>query len=262
MREVVTSFFDTGACRHLEALSRIGGAWRAIVFPSVVALIRHPEAGPILFDAGYDPAFLAATQRLPERLYRWAAPVEIPPGRDAASQCRAAGVDPDEIGHVVLSHFHGDHVAGLHRFAKAQLHCARAGLEDLRRGSRLSTTRRGLLAALLPPGMGEVCAVVKLDNRRLELAVPGPAYAAKLRQMAPSLAQALAGRGWLLDEIAVRVQAGMPRPGSRTARPAKAAQPLGAQALEAFDELGKAMRPGPLADAIARLLAHHGHRRS
>ena len=58
------------------------------------------------------------------------------------------------------------------------------------------------------------------------------------------------------------VQAGMPRPGSRAAHPPKLAQPLGAQALDAFDELGKAVRPGPLADAIARLLAHHGHHRS
>ena len=138
---------------------------------------------------------------------------------------------------------------------------------DARGAGVLATAQRHLqiqqaLAALLPRGVGEVCAVIKLDNRRLELAVPGPAYAAKLRQMAPSLAQALTGRGWLLDEIAVRVQAGMPRPGSRAAHPPKLAQPLGAQALDAFDELGKAVRPGPLADAIARLLAHHGHHRS
>ena len=138
---------------------------------------------------------------------------------------------------------------------------------DMSGASVLATARRHLqiqqaLAALLPRGLGEVCAVIKLDNQRLELAVPGPAYAAKLRQMAPSLAQALAGRGWVLDEIAVRVQAGMPRPGSREARPPKSAQPLGQEALQAFDELGRAIRPGPLADAIARLLAHHGHHRS
>jgi hypothetical protein len=131
----------------------------------------------------------------------------------------------------------------------------------------LATAQRHLqiqhaLAALLPPGLGNVCAVIKLDNQRLELAVPGPAYAAKLRQMAPSLAQALAERGWLLNEISVRIQAGMPRPGSRAAKPPKEAQPLGPQALQAFDDLGKTVRPGPLADAIARLLAHHKHHSS
>ncbi|HEY0296892.1 MAG TPA: flagellar hook-length control protein FliK [Bordetella sp.] len=133
---------------------------------------------------------------------------------------------------------------------------------DTRGAGVLATAQRHLqiqqaLAALLPPGLGEVCAVIKLDNQRLELAVPGSAYAAKLRQMAPSLAQALATRGWLLNEIAVRIQAGMPRPGSRAARLPKTVQPLGADALQAFDDLGKSVRPGPLADAIARLLAHH-----
>ena len=152
MREVVTRFFDTGKCRHVEAMSRIGAPWRAIDFPSVVTLIQHPDEGPILFDAGYDAAFLEATKPLPERLYRWATPVDIPPGRDAASQCRAAGVNPAEVGHVILSHFHGDHVAGLHAFPNAVVHCARAGLEDIRRGSRLATTRRGLLPGLLPAG--------------------------------------------------------------------------------------------------------------
>jgi glyoxylase-like metal-dependent hydrolase (beta-lactamase superfamily II) len=113
-------------------------------------LILHPDEGPILFDTGYDPAFLAATKPFPERLYRWATPVEIPQGRDAASQCRSMGVDPAEVRHVVLSHFHGDHVAGLHAFPGAAVHCASAGLKDVRQGSRFSTTRRGLLPALLP----------------------------------------------------------------------------------------------------------------
>jgi len=127
-----------------------GGGWRAVDFPSVAMLILHPEEGPILFDTGYDPAFLAATEPFPERLYRWATPVDIPAGRDAASQCCRAGVDPREVRHVILSHFHGDHVAGLHAFPKAAIHCARSGLEDVRKGTRFSTTRRGLLPSLLP----------------------------------------------------------------------------------------------------------------
>ena len=105
----------------------------------------------MLFDTGYDAAFLEATEPFPERLYRWATPVEIPRGRDAASQCRARGIDPSQVRHLILSHFHADHVAGAHAFPHAAIHCARAGLDDMRRGGRLSTTRRGLLPALIPP---------------------------------------------------------------------------------------------------------------
>lgn len=150
MREVQTIPLLTGACRHPHAMTMRGATWRPVDFAAVAMLLLHPDEGPILFDTGYDPAFLAATARLPEALYRWATPVDLPPGADAASQCRALGHDPAEVCHVVLSHFHGDHVAGLHAFPNAAVHCARAGLEDLRRRGRFAATRRGLLPALLP----------------------------------------------------------------------------------------------------------------
>jgi glyoxylase-like metal-dependent hydrolase (beta-lactamase superfamily II) len=50
----------------------------------------------------------------------------------------------------VISHFHGDHVAGLDRFPNARLFCARAGLEQLRLKSRFARVRQGVLAALAP----------------------------------------------------------------------------------------------------------------
>jgi glyoxylase-like metal-dependent hydrolase (beta-lactamase superfamily II) len=79
----------------------------------------------------------------------------MPEGADAASQCRALGHDPADVRHVVLSHFHGDHVAGLHAFPNAAIHCARAGLHDLRRHNRVGATRRGLLPALLPDDLDQ-----------------------------------------------------------------------------------------------------------
>lgn len=154
MNRVITQALLTGRCRHPEVMTIRGGRLASVDFPAVAMLIRHPVEGPILFDTGYAPAFLAATARFPERLYRLATPVDIPPGRDAASQCRARGIDPAEVRHVVLSHFHGDHVAGLVAFPRAAIHCSAAGLADLARGGRLSLTRRGLLPALLPADLG------------------------------------------------------------------------------------------------------------
>src|SRR5690606_28442376 len=100
---------------------------------------------------------------------------------------------------------------------------------DARSAGGLATARAHLqiqqaVAAVLPPGLAAVCVVAKLENQRLLLAVPGPAHAAKLRQMAPRLAQALSAQGWNLNEISVRVQAGMPRPGAKAPRPPKEAQ--------------------------------------
>ncbi|CAB3672872.1 MAG: DciA family protein [Achromobacter pulmonis] len=126
----------------------------------------------------------------------------------------------------------------------------------------LATARKHLqiqyaVAAILPAPLGSVCQVGKLENQRLQLVVPSAAHAAKMRQLAPRIAQALANQGWNLNEIAVKVQAGLPKPGTRKPLPPKEAQPLGEAALGAFETLHDNLRPGPLADAVAKLLKHH-----
>ena len=150
MREVSATPLVTGSCRHPQAMTIRGGALRPVDYASIAMLLIHPEEGPILFDTGYDHAFIEATAPFPERLYRWVTPIDLHHGRDAASQCRKIGHDPLEVRHVILSHFHGDHVSGLHAFPNATIHCARAGLEDVGRRGRISATRRGLLPRLLP----------------------------------------------------------------------------------------------------------------
>lgn len=90
----------------------------------------------------------------------------------------------------------------------------------------LATARKHLqiqyaVAAILPAPLGSVCQVGKLENQRLQLVVPSAAHAAKMRQLAPRIAQALADQGWNLNEIAVKVQAGLPKPGARKPLPPK-----------------------------------------
>jgi glyoxylase-like metal-dependent hydrolase (beta-lactamase superfamily II) len=149
VNEVQVFALRAGYCVHPQVMAIRDGRWRPARFPALAMLIVHPSEGPILFDTGYDPAFLAATRRLPERLYRWATPVTLadPP---VARQIAAWGFAPSDVKHVVLSHFHGDHVAGLHAFTAARIHCARAGAEPLFAASRWQATRRGLLPSLLP----------------------------------------------------------------------------------------------------------------
>lgn len=123
--------------------------------------------------------------------------------------------------------------------------------------ARLHMQVQQVVAGVLPPGLGAVCRVAKLETQRLQLAVPSAAHAAKLRQMAPRIAQALGAAGWNLSEITVKVQASMPGIGTKPPRPPKEAVPLDEAALGAFETLRGNLRPGPLADAIARLLKRH-----
>jgi glyoxylase-like metal-dependent hydrolase (beta-lactamase superfamily II) len=144
---------QAGSCRHPEAMARQGASWKPAVFPALATLILHPRIGPVLFDTGYDPAFFAATRSFPERLYRWATPVDLPERGAVADQLDGFGLEPADIRAVIISHFHGDHVAGLHAFPRASIFCARAGLTEVRERGRLSGVRRGLVSGLLPPDL-------------------------------------------------------------------------------------------------------------
>ncbi|CAN5346170.1 MBL fold metallo-hydrolase [soil metagenome] len=141
---------QAGSCKHPAAMARRGASWSPAVFPALAGLILHPTVGPVLFDTGYDPAFFEATNPFPERLYRWATPVDLPDGAPVSDQLVRFGLKPADVRAVVISHFHGDHVAGLHAFPKATLFCARAGLDDARRPGRLAQVRRGILGGLTP----------------------------------------------------------------------------------------------------------------
>ncbi len=143
-------WLERGSCRHPEAMTLSGGSLCAAEFPALVGVITHPTRGTFLFDTGYDPAFLDATRPFPERLYRWTTPVSI--GETAQWQTWLAAHDLAEgdIVGTIISHFHGDHVAGMRHLADRPLFCARSGLNELRKRGRLGRVRQGLLPTLVP----------------------------------------------------------------------------------------------------------------
>jgi len=146
---------------------------------------------------------------------------------------------------------------------KRRDHTAFAWLgNDTKSSGVLETARRHLaiqtaVATALPRPLADVCKVSKLDNQRLTVAVPSAAHAAKLRQLGPSIAAALAEKGWAVNEVEVRVLASLQLLQAYRRPAPKEAVPLDNTALDAFQTLQSNVRPGPLADAIARLLAHH-----
>lgn len=128
-------------------------------------------------------------------------------------------------------------------------------------GAQVLEMARRLLAVeqaakdALPPALALACKVARIDRQQITLAVPSAAYAARLRQLAPSVAQTLVDGGWNLTEIKVKVQAGLLQ--NQTKRSGKEVVPLDNAALNAFDELRGNLRPGPLAEAVQRLLERH-----
>lgn len=101
------------------------------------------------------------------------------------------------------------------------------------------------------------CKVAHIERQRITLAVPSPAYAARLRQCSTSILQCLSEAGWSVSEVQVVVQASLAAT-DHLAKPARTVQPLDSQALDAFQDLHEALEPGPLATAVAKLIKNHG----
>lgn len=143
------TFLNGGHCRQYGYF-----AGRATpgptTFEAVFVVLEHPRHGIHLIDTGYSPLFLDATQPFPERLYRLTTPVRLDARGDATHILEAHGVRADDVQSIFISHFHGDHIAGLRHFTRARYVHRRAAHEALMRRGRVRQVAHGFLATLLP----------------------------------------------------------------------------------------------------------------
>ncbi|ASA20821.1 MBL fold metallo-hydrolase [Paenibacillus donghaensis] len=147
---VVLSILSAGYCRHPELLTLRGGSLRPVAFPAGYAVIRHPQFGPILFDTGYSSRFFQETAKLPAALYRHITPVVFMEEESAAHRLRQAGIAPEEVRLVVLSHFHADHIGGVRDFPQAEFIYLQKSYDAVRDLGPVKAVRAGFLPGLLP----------------------------------------------------------------------------------------------------------------
>lgn len=140
--------FEGGYCRQLLAMVD-RRSWRMVRFPAVFFALRHSREGWVLVDTGYGAQFHAATARFPGRFYRWATPT-VPAGRTVA-QLENAGIRAEEIRHVIVTHFHADHVGGLVEFPHARVYYHGEALQPLQKLPAWRQVRAAFLVRLIPP---------------------------------------------------------------------------------------------------------------
>lgn len=113
------------------------------------------------------------------------------------------------------------------------------------------------LQQLIQAPMNAHCYVTSYQEGQLHLAVPSAAFAAKLRQMAPSLAQAMSNCGYPISTLKIKVIAGLSRSSAPEARQAtRTNSPAAAHA--ALQKLYHELAPGPLSEAIQSILVKRG----
>jgi len=139
----------------------------------------------------------------------------------------------------------------------------RAAIQWLGQGQRSSTllaTVQQLMQAqhvvrrLVPGPMGRACQVVRIDTNHVTLTVPSAAHAAKLRQLGPAILKQLNHQGWAVTDLRVKITMQLQQNVEPVARHGV---PMGPTGLQAFSALAETLPPGPLADAVQRLLRHH-----
>ncbi|HEU5011227.1 MAG TPA: MBL fold metallo-hydrolase [Roseiflexaceae bacterium] len=166
---------DTGYCLASEHHLVRGGARRTIECHSLVALLQHPTHGWLLWDTGYAPRLLDVTRGWPFRLYRVATPLRITPSRAVVDQLGDFGITPRDMRWIICSHFHADHIAGLHDFPDAQFIATRAAYEDVAARRGLQALRRAFVPALMPEDFATRARLLD-EPTGPELPALGPTY--------------------------------------------------------------------------------------
>ena len=67
-----------------------------------------------------------------------------------AVELRKNNIDCNDINHIIISHFHADHVGGLKDFQNAQLHVSQVALDHVNNISKSLAFSKGVLTDLIP----------------------------------------------------------------------------------------------------------------
>lgn len=143
-------FFQSGYCTSHSKVVDPRTPFVEIPFAAVWVLMDLPDGGYAMVDTGYTEHFITATQPFPDRLYRWITPIHLQPEETPLAILSRLGISPNDIRWIVISHFHGDHIAGLKDFPQAQFVCTAAALAEVHRFKGFSAVKRGILHGLFP----------------------------------------------------------------------------------------------------------------
>ncbi len=166
--EIDVQFFASGYCTsHGRIVNPKEG--RGIVrFYAVWALLRHPNFGLMVFDAGYSGDFERVTNHWPEWIYGKATPVFLNPKETAVERLAEIGIQSEDINYFVVSHFHGDHICAAADFTNAKFICRRDAFEQMQKLNGFQAVRRGILKKLLPKDFAQRTIILE-DISELEV---------------------------------------------------------------------------------------------
>jgi N-acyl homoserine lactone hydrolase len=89
-------------------------------FPVQAFLVEHPGAGLVLIDTGFHASVAVDARQGMSRLGGLVfKDLEMDARQAVPAQLRELGLDPDDVGTVLLTHLHSDHASGISQFPGA-----------------------------------------------------------------------------------------------------------------------------------------------
>ena len=155
MKKVRIHLGYAGFCLAKENEVIKGGRRRKIKFHALWGLIKHPEIGWILYDTGYTDRFYDATKNFPNRIYALVTEVKVVEEDHVRNKLQKFNIRPEDIKHVIITHFHADHVCGLKDFPNATFYASRKALRHALAIPRPIAFSKGILKKLLPADLAD-----------------------------------------------------------------------------------------------------------
>tara|TARA_B110000037_G_scaffold21730_2_gene24145 strand:+ start:1379 stop:2227 length:849 start_codon:yes stop_codon:yes gene_type:complete len=123
---------------------------KEIKFHALFGLIQHEEKGWVLFDTAYTNRFFEATKSYPNKIYAKLTKVFIDTSDHVSNQIRNFGIEPDQVEHIIISHFHADHIGGLKDFKNAKFYCSKIAYQHMTKTNKFTAFTKGILHDLIP----------------------------------------------------------------------------------------------------------------
>ena len=153
----------SGYCLAKENHTLKNGKNIEIKFFALWGLIKHPSNGIILFDTGYTHRFFEATKKYPNKFYAKLTKVVLKKEEEVRCLLETNNINADEIKHVIVSHFHADHVGGLKDFKNAKIHVSQKAFKQATTISKTFGFSKGVLKDLIPDDLHLKASIIE-DN--------------------------------------------------------------------------------------------------
>jgi glyoxylase-like metal-dependent hydrolase (beta-lactamase superfamily II) len=146
----LNKIYRAGYCVGSGILADRTLSWKKVRFYTRCFLLEHSTRGLILIDTGYGEDLIESTKKGIYSLYSSLLPITYSYEDSIVVQLAKDGIDLKDLSHLVITHFHPDHIGALPEFAEVPWIYRSDILNQLMKFSKLRGLKHGFIRPLVP----------------------------------------------------------------------------------------------------------------